>query len=161
MTTRSHDCHTCHTIETTIRHDTIRIYVFSSTGSIPRALTRRRAEGFGPRPRKSIRKVISRQCCRASCRVPTIGRFQISTRFVLDERGARRSPSSAMASAWRDIQDEEEDDEDDAHVEVRSSLAFGNARISKREGCPEEGNRPRGTPRGATTARRDVLPRHP
>jgi hypothetical protein len=38
-----------------------------------------------------------------------------------------------MASAWRDIQDEEEDDEDDAHVEVRSSLAFGNARGSRNE----------------------------
>ena len=63
-------------------------------------------------------------------RVPTT---QISARFVLDERGARRSPSSAMASAWRDIQDEEEDDEDDAHVEVRSSTAFRNARGSRNE----------------------------
>ena len=63
-------------------------------------------------------------------RVPTI---QISARFVPGERGARRSLSSAMASAWRDIQDEEEDDEDDAHVEVRSSTAFRNARGSRNE----------------------------
>ena len=65
--------------------------------------------------------------------MPTI---QISARFVLDERGARRSPSSAMASAWRDIQDEEEDDEDDAHVEVRSSLAFGNGADLETRGVP-------------------------
>ena len=64
-----------------------------------------------------------------------------------------------MASAWRDIQDEEEEDEDDAHVEVRPSSSFRNAldldpRVSKRGGAQKHRNE-------ARRDRRDRLDRSP